>query len=51
MVLYALWGVYGRRKSFTSFTPLWEVFIASNDREAVDSDWNSIEEEALLSTV
>ena len=22
MVLHALWGVYGRRKSFTSFKPL-----------------------------
>ncbi len=39
---------YGRRKSLTSFTPLWEVFVALNDPEAVHSDWNSIVEEALL---
>ena len=51
MVLHGLWGGYGRRKSFTSFTPWWEVIVALNDWEAVDSDWNSIEEEALLSTV
>ena len=48
---HALWGGYGRRKSFTSLTALWEVFIASNDRKAVDSDWNGVEKEALLSTV
>ena len=38
MVLHAFWVGYGRRKSFTSFTPLWEVFVALNDPEAVDSD-------------
>ena len=38
MVLHAFWGGYGRRKSFTSFTPLWEVFVGLNDPEAVNSD-------------